>query len=137
MNLNSENSMMIVSSLFGQKKTFRLIPVTHDCIFSEGIYDVDTPALVLFSRATKEQFHMVQKMDDNGFPMLLKNNLKHSDGTQFRKERRTLDTYGEYYILEKSEIELFIETFVFNKEYDYKQYLYPQTVTTVQETPSV
>lgn len=123
--LTSANSMMAVTSLFGQKKTFRLIPVTEECTFSEGIYDPDTPALVLFSKNTKEQFHMVQKLDENGFPVLMKGNLKHGDQSPYKKERRTLDTYSEYYILEKDEIDHFMQTFVFNKEYDYKTYLYP------------
>lgn len=123
MELSSANSLMAVHSTWGQKQTFRLIPVTNDAVYSEGIYDPDSKVLILMTREIKQQFHMVTKLDDNGFPVPMKTGKAHSDGSVNKKERKQIETYNEHYIVNVGDIELFMSSFVFNKEFDYKQFL--------------
>ena len=135
MELVSKNSMMAVSSTWGQKKTFRLIPVTKDSTFSEGIYDIDSKVLILMSGHTKEQFHMITKMDDDGMPVQMKNGKTHHDGSPYKKERKMIQTCSEYFISDKEEIKNFLSVFVFSKEFNYDEYLNKEAIEVAQ--PSI
>lgn len=119
---------MAVHSTWGQKPTFRLIPITNDAVYSEGIYDPDSKVLILMSREIKQQFHMVQKLDDNGFPIPMKVGKAHPDGSVNKKERKQIETYNEHYLVNVSDIDLFMSSFVFNKEFDYKQFVSPSQI---------
>ncbi|MFN9898813.1 MAG: hypothetical protein ACK55Z_08490, partial [bacterium] len=53
------------------------------------------------------------------------------DGSPFKQERRTIETFQEYYLEERSEIEAFIKHFAHNSEsYDYAKYLDMEVSTT-------
>lgn len=123
MELSSANSLMAVHSTWGQKPTFRLIPVTNDSVYSEAIYDPDSKVLILMTREIKQQFHMIQKLDDNGFPIPMKIGKAHPDGSTNKKERKQIETYNEHYLTNVEDIDLFMSSFVFNKEFDYKKFM--------------
>lgn len=115
-------TMLLVTSLWQEKKSFRLIPVDLNCPFSEGIYDPDSKVLVMMSAQTKESVHMLPKLDDNGDPTKAKG--PRPNGKLYREQRVTLATYNEHYIMEKPEIESFINTFAVNaKDFDYKSFM--------------
>ena len=59
-------SMMLVKSAFGQKKSFKLIPITNDCPFVECLFSPREKILVVISKFMKQSYHMVPKLDDNG-----------------------------------------------------------------------
>jgi len=130
MELSSANSLMAVHSTWGQKPTFRLIPITNDAVYSEGIYDPDSKVLILMTRETKQQFHMVQKLDDNGFPIPMKIGKSHPDGSVNKKERKQVETYTEHYLVNVGDIDLFMSSFVFNKEFNYKQFIEASPIMT-------
>jgi len=117
--MSQSQSMMLITSSWGEKKTFRLMPIDLNCPFTEGIYDPDGKVLVMISKDKKESFHMLAKLDEQGDPLKLKRpraNMK-----PFPEERKTLETYQEHYISETKEIEQVISMFAVNKEdYDYK-----------------
>jgi hypothetical protein len=115
------NNMMLITSTWKDGKTFRLIPVSEECPYLECIYDVQLKVLAVISKEKKDNLHMVEKLDANGDPELRK---VAKDGIPFKRERRTLETYQEYYLENTEEIAKFISYFAINEaNFDYKQYL--------------
>ena len=64
-------SMMLVTSSWGPRKTFKLMPITPDAIYNEGIFDPDSKVLALIGKEKKgiktERALFVQKMIAKGF----------------------------------------------------------------------
>ena len=117
-----EPSMMLITSEWNQKNSFRLIPMTKDSPFSEGIYDPSTSVLALMSCHSKESLHMVPRLDDHGDPLRPK---KVRPGKQTHQEQRvSIDTFLEYYVSKKEEIINIVERLAMNSDtFDYKQFL--------------
>jgi len=114
--------MMLITSTWKDGKTFKMIPTTAECPFVECIFDPQIKVLAVISRNKKDQFHMITKLDLNGDPEKRKSPGR--NGNPYKEERRALETYQEYYIEEKSEIEGFIKHFASNADtYDYAVYL--------------
>jgi hypothetical protein len=121
--LNVEKSMMLITSNWGPYKSFKAIPLNADCPFMEAIFDPSSKILAVISKHSKQSYHMLPKLDDNGDPMKLKL-AKRENGKDFREERRLIETYAEYYVSERSEIETFLNGFCLNADsYDYIKYL--------------
>jgi len=117
-----KNMMLITSSTKEGEKTFKLIPTTEDCVFIEGIYYTGNKILALIGAHKKDIFHMMPKLDPNGDPEFRKTPSK--DGIPVKQERRVIETYQEYYLEERAEIEEFVKYFAINADtYDYTQYL--------------
>ena len=70
----------------------------------------------------KQSYHMVPKLDDEGNPMKLKKpNMQ--TGKTVKEERRLVDTFSEFYLQDKADIETFIHMFAVNADtFDYKQF---------------
>lgn len=114
--------MMIVSSLWNDTKSFRLIPITNDCPYVECIFDVNLQVLVVISKNKKQSYHMLPKLDDNGDG--IKTRSKRSNGKDFKEERRLVDSFQEYYIIDPANIITFIDKFAENSNnFDYKQFI--------------
>jgi nicotinic acid phosphoribosyltransferase len=123
-------TMTLITSNWGSKKTFKLIPVSNDAVYNECIYDIDTKMLAIISKEKKDSMHMVAKLTDVGDVQYLKIG-KRPNGKDFAEERKTLETYYEYYVEDVKEIEEFIKLFAINAEtFDFKQYF------NVTEAPS-
>jgi hypothetical protein len=115
-------TMKLYTAAWQGKKSFRLMPVVKDCPFKEGIFDVDSRILVLISNDSKETFHMLPRLDDNGDPMKVK--TPRVSGKNFKEERKALETSTEHYISERQEIEEAITDHAFNAEsFDWKVFL--------------
>ncbi len=110
-------NMLLVTSYWGNADTFKLIPVTLDCPYSEVIYDPSTTLLVVISKVAKENFNTVPRLDTDGNPIKAKK--PKTNGTAHQEQRIILNTLTEYYIPEKEEQDSFIEQFAVNaKEFD-------------------
>lgn len=115
------NNMMLFTSTWKNSKTFKMVPATGDCPYVECIFDPQLKVLAVIGRNKKDQFHMVTKLDLNGDPEPRKN--PRSADKMVKEERRTLETYQEYYLEERSDIEAFLNHFAFNSDtYDFKKY---------------
>ncbi len=65
---------------------------------------------------------MVAKLDDDGQPIKLKTPNPQT-GKMVKEERRLVDTFSEFYLTEKEDIETFINLFGINAaSFDYKAY---------------
>lgn len=113
-----EKSMMLITSSWNNDKTFKMIPVSSNCPYVECIYDPKAKVLAVMSTVKKNLFHMVPKLDPNGDPEFRKVPAK--DGVPVKQERRTIETFQEYYVETASEIKDFINGFAINADsFDY------------------
>lgn len=118
-----KNSMMLVTSSWGNDKTFKLIPITPECPYNECIFDVSSKVLAVIGKEKKESFHMMPKLSDDGDVLHLKIG-KRANGKDYKEERKTLATFYEYYVEKEDEIKDFINMFAVNAEsFDFAQYL--------------
>lgn len=66
---------------------------------------------------------MVAKLDESGDPIETKVKPR-KNGKNYKEERKTIETFQEYYILEKPEQESFIRMFAINADtFDYGKYM--------------
>lgn len=120
------HSMMLIKSEWEGNETFRLIPTDPLCPYVEGIFDPSTKVLVLFSKHLKDGFHMLPRLDDNGDPIMLKAGKPRFNGKPYREERRTLQTFHEYYVTDIEDIKSIVNKFCDNtSSFDYLSYLAP------------
>lgn len=123
------NSMLIISSYVGELKSFRLMPLTSECIYTEGIYDPTYKSLILLSKYTKEGYHFIPKLDDQGDMEKIKKPRVDSN-KPYKEERRLVNTPYEYILTEKSEIKNFLQFVAINaNEFDVNKYLDPVVET--------
>lgn len=116
-----KNSMMLITSSWKEQKTFKMMPMDAECPFVECIYDNEVNVLAVVGKTQKNTFHMLPKIDANGDVEIRKTPSR--EGKPFKEERRSIETYQEYYLEVESEIEEFIKLVSFNSEtFDYKQY---------------
>lgn len=115
--------MMLVNSVFRNARSFSLIPVSVDSPYVEAMFDPSSGILAVIGRERKESFHMMPRLDDNGQPQRLKVPNK-TTGKTVKEQRVSLNTFQEYYINDKSDIETFIELFAVNaSSFNYKEFL--------------
>jgi hypothetical protein len=125
-------SMMLITGTWGQKKTFKMIPVTPDSPYNEAIYDLDSKVLALVGKEKKQSMHMVPKLDDFGDLKPMKIGRR-TNGKDYQEERKTLETYYEYYMDNADEIKQLINIVAINAEmFDVDTYLNAVTEAPVQ-----
>lgn len=123
-------NMMLVNSAFRNVKSFTLIPVSLDSPYTEAMYDPASGILAVISKVMKQSYHMVPRLDDNGDPMRLKVPNKQT-GKTVKEQRVSMDTFSEFYLTDKKDIETFIHMFAVNaNEFDYSEFMQ----TDVKET---
>lgn len=128
-------SMMLVTGTWNGKPSFKMIPVTPESPYNEGIYDLDNKVLALISKEKKQSMHMVPKLDDYGDLKSMKVGRR-SNGKEYQEERKTLETYYEYYLDNPDDIKQVILMLALNADtFDYNQYLTAPVV--VQPAPSI
>lgn len=129
---SSEATMLLTTSVWNGKPSFRLIPMTTNSLFVEGIFDSDNKVLVMITTTKKETFHMVPKLDEQGDKIRVKKARPERPdelgrlipGLPYAEERRQQETFQEYYITEKVEIDDFIKIVAMNaNKFDYTKYL--------------
>lgn len=123
-------NMMLINSAFRNVKSFTLIPVSLDSPYTEAMFDPASGILAVISKVMKKSYHMVPKLDDNGEPMRLKIPNKQT-GKTVKEQRVSMDTFSEFYLSDKKDIETFIHMFAVNaNEFDYSEFMQ----TDVKET---
>jgi hypothetical protein len=116
-------TMLLITSSWGSKKTFKMIPLTQDAPYNEAIYDVDSKVLAIIGKEKKESMHMVAKLNEWGDPVGMKIG-KRSNGKDYAEERKTLETFYEYYIESVEETINFIKLVAVNADsFDFDQYV--------------
>lgn len=115
-------NMMLVNSSFRNAKSFTLIPVSADSPYVEAMFDPQSSILAVISKVMKQSYHMVPKLNDDGQPIRLKSPNQET-GKTVKEERRLVDTFSEFYLSDKKDIETFIHMFAVNaSDFDYKEF---------------
>jgi len=109
-------TMMLINSSFRNAKSFTLIPVSNDSPYVEAMFDPSSSILAVISKVMKQSYHMVPKLDDEGQPMRLKTPNPQT-GKTVKEERRLVDTFSEFYLSDKADIETFIHMFAVNADH--------------------
>ncbi len=109
-------NMMLVNSTFRNAKSFTLIPVSLDSPYTEAMFDPASGILAVISKVMKQSYHMVPKLDDDGQPIRLKKPNPQT-GKTHKEERRLVDTFSEFYLSDRADIETFIHMFAINAEH--------------------
>lgn len=112
----SDKTMMLVESTWQDTKTFKMIPVSNDCPYVECIYDPSSKVFVLIGKTTKTSLHMLPKLDEYGKAI--------SGNRGAKQERRSIDTFQEYYIEEEKDIKELVKMFAVNaSKFDIAKFL--------------
>jgi len=115
-------NMLLITSYWGDKDTFKLMPINKDCPYSEVIYDGSTTMLVVISKDAKDQFQTVPRLSEDG--ELQKAKKPKTNGKGYQEQRITMNILTEHYIVKKDEQEAFIKQFAVNAdEFDYGVFL--------------
>jgi hypothetical protein len=110
-----------------------MIPTAIECPYNECIYDPQANVLAVISKERKQTMHMMAKLNEWGDVVPMKVG-KRSNGKDYAEERKTLETYYEYFIEDPADIRKFVKQFAFNKEtIDWEKYL----TTSETKEPSV
>jgi len=124
-------SMMLITGSWGQKKTFKMIPVTPDSPYNEAIFDLDSKVLALIGKEKKQSMHMVAKLNDLGDVQRLKVG-KRDNGKDYAEERKTLETYYEYYLENADEIKQVVNMLAVNADsFNLDDYLKAEPVANI------
>jgi hypothetical protein len=108
-------TMLAIKSTWNGKQTAKLIPVSNDCPYVECIMDPESKIMVVISKVSKQTLHMLPRLDDNGDPRTLKV-TKRPSGKAVMEERKTIETFQEYYIDDKTAIMNLIDLHSVNPE---------------------
>lgn len=118
-----EKTMLLISSTWGPRKTFKMIPTSVDCPYNEVIFDPDSKVLAVIGKEKKESMHMVAKLNEWGDPQTMKIG-KRANGKDYAEERKTLEAFYEYYIEDMNEISEFVKAIAENAgTFDYTSVL--------------
>lgn len=121
-------TMMLTTSAWAHTESFSLIPISNDCPYVEVLYNPTGKTLAIIGKSKKETFHMIPRLDDNGHPV--HNKIPGPTGETVRKQRVQQESYSEYYLTNRDEIEAFIKAFAVNhEEFNYKKTLDMQTMS--------
>lgn len=121
MNSNKNlKSMLLISTVWQMKRTFKMIPISKDCPYIEVIYDPESKMLAVVLDKIKDSYHMLPKLDENGDNTPVKGRPRPA-GQKIKEERRLVATYGEVYVADPKDQEQIIELFAINSDvFDYK-----------------
>ena len=120
-------TMRLTTSPWQGMNSFSLMPISNDCPYVEALYNPMAKTLAIIGKTKKDSFHMVPRMDDNGKAQMIKNAT--DPQKPFKMQRIEQESYTEYYISVREEVEAFIKEFATNHEdYDYKTILDMETM---------
>ena len=108
-----EKSMLIISSTYGENKTFKLIPISINCPFNEVIYDPASKVMCIVGKEKYQKLVNVPKMNSDGSYVL---NKKNTEG--YAIERRMVDALYEYEIHNAADILAFVKLASINPEHE-------------------
>ena len=129
--------MMLVTSTWGKGKTFKMIPTSNDCPYNECIFDAENKVLAVISKEKKESLHMLAKLNEFGDPQTLKIGRR-TNGKDYAEERKTLETFYEYYVENAEEVKYLLTSLAINADsFDYSVYLDAAPKSKIEAAPSL
>jgi hypothetical protein len=109
----SVKNMMIYSSKWNEKATFRMMPIDKDCPYNEAIFDPEQKVLAVVSKDNKDKPMMMPRLNDRGDLIP----AKRANGEQgWQEQRVVLAAYYEYYLEDINDIVAFVKRFAINDD---------------------
>ena len=108
--------MLIVSSTWGDKKSFQLIPVEESCPYVDVIFDPSTGILGVVNKQHKPKMQLVARMDDNGDPIPRKGRVV-AGQDKHQVQRLMFDAFYEYTLDNADDIRTFVELHARNPQH--------------------
>ena len=104
-------SMLVYTSNWYGKDSFKMMPITDDCPFLEVIFDPSTTVLAVIGKSMKQKPQMVPKLNGKGQPITVKS----AEGTAGLAEERVIfESYYEYYVDDPEDIINFVKMYAVN-----------------------
>ena len=123
-------NMLLISGDWLGLPTFKMMPVTKDCPYVECIFNPAAKVLAVIGTHVKDTFHMVPRLDDNGKEQKIKGR------SDLNEQRVSLETFSEYYVKGKEEVENFLKIFAVNfDDFDYSKYLDMEMMDSPSDSP--
>ena len=117
---NKQSMLLIKSKTMNDQVTFAMISISKDCPYMECVFIPDTNELAIVTKETKQSFHFFPRLNDNGDYVKA---VGRPSGKLVKEERKMIDTFYEYYISDKVDIETIIMTFAANAHsFDWKSF---------------
>lgn len=111
------------SSTWMNKPTFKLYPITDQCPYLEAIFLPEEKLLVIVSKQKHTKLEYLQKLDDDGNPILAKHQPKdRSLGPYYKRKQVTIDDNYSYTLNDINDIKNFLADFADDK-FDFEKYL--------------
>ena len=110
---SSVKNMVVYSTKWNDKPTFRMMPVDKDCPYNEAIFDPEQKVLAIISKDIKEKPMMMPRLTEKGDIVP----TKRADGNQGWQEQRVIiPAYYEYYLEDINDIVAFVKRFAINDD---------------------
>ena len=117
--------MILVKSTWQETQTFKMVPILDACPYVECIFDPTSKVFVIIGKTVKTALHMLPKLDEYGKAI--------SGNRGAKQERRSIETFQEYYIEDVDSIKEIVNIFAVNaKKFSLKSFL-----ETKKDKPSI
>lgn len=106
------------------KPTFKLMCVSNDCPFVEGIYLPEEKLLIVVSKFKQHKFEYLPKLDDDGNPQYAKTDPRVNKEKLFKRQRVQYDGNYDYTLSNIEDIKSFVKEYAQdNANFDFDKYL--------------
>lgn len=106
-------NMVVYSTKWNEKLSFRMMPVNNDCPYNEAIFDPEQKVLAVISKDKKEKPMMMPRLTDKGDIIP----TKRANGEQgWQEQRVVIPAYYEYYLEDINDIVGFVQSFAVNAD---------------------
>lgn len=107
-----KQAAMKIKSVWNEASTFKLMPLNKDVFFNEAIFDPGTKILAVLSKEKYEYFAFLPKLDAQGrYIPITGGKPKANEQIKYQEERRSIERFYEYKLLDRKDIEWFCKEF--------------------------
>lgn len=96
-------------SFIRNKASYSLLPIGEDAVFVDGMYYPEQKFLLLLTKAVKERFQMVPKINEYGEAV-----TQNGNKSREKQDRIRMDANYEHYLHNPKDIKWFAEEFIVN-----------------------
>ncbi len=128
--MSEKKPLMIYSSKYNDKPTFRFIPVDVECPFTQAVYDSTNHILIVIGKDIIKKPQMIPKLDNNGEMKTYTIPATNDDGSPMLDDRNRplkevknsleryfVEGFAEHYIEENVDIVEFINRYAVNPKH--------------------
>lgn len=117
-----EKSMLLIHAKWQGVPTFKMIPISKDCPYTECLFDPSSKIFVIVGKDKKTGLHLMPKLNEFGDPETCKTGPR-PNGQTVKEQRITLETWQEYYVEDREDAISIIDMFSVNAaKFDYRKF---------------